>query len=102
MKGKLLPKTLQSIGHVQLLICEGTTFSRPHTKSMTEAELAVEMATLTARYNQVLVLMSTTNIDRVTAIQRCANRTGKVFIHDILLDNVLQLCTSKIPNRTKQ
>ena len=98
----LLPKTLKEIGHVDLLICEGTTFSRPHTKSMSEKELAVEMAKLTSRYNQVLVLMSTTNIDRVAALQSTATRTGKVFIHDILLDNVLQLCTPKIPNRTKQ
>ena len=56
------------------------------------------MAKLTDRYNQVLVLMSTTNIDRVTTIQRCANRTGKTVIHDILLSNVLRLVTQKIPN----
>ena len=42
--------------------------------------------------------MSTTNIDRVTTIQRVANRTGKAVIHDILLSNVLQLVTQKIPN----
>ena len=42
--------------------------------------------------------MSTTNIDRVTTIQRVANRTDKTVIHDILLSNVLQLVTQKIPN----
>lgn len=56
------------------------------------------MARLTNRYDKVLVLMSTTNIDRVTTIQRVANRTGKTVIHDILLSNVLQLVTQKIPN----
>ena len=56
------------------------------------------MAKLTDRYNQVLVLMSTTNVDRVTTIQRVANRTGKTVIHDILLSNVLRLVTQKIPN----
>ena len=56
------------------------------------------MAKLTDTYNQVLVLMSTTNIDRVTTIQRCANKTGKTVIHDILLSNVLRLVTQKIPN----
>ena len=56
------------------------------------------MSKLTDRYNQVLVLMSTTNIDRVTTIQRVANRTGKTVIHDILLSNVLRLVTQKIPN----
>ena len=42
--------------------------------------------------------MSTTNIDRVTTLTRVANRTGKTFIHDILLSNVLRLVTQKIPN----
>ena len=44
------------------------------------------------------MLMSTTNIDRVTTMQRVANRTGKTVIHDIVLSNVLQLVTQKIPN----
>lgn len=56
------------------------------------------MAEKTKQYDQVLVLMSTTNIDRVTTIQRVANRTGKTVIHDILLSNVLTLVTQKIPN----
>lgn len=42
--------------------------------------------------------MSTTNIDRVTTLTRVSNRTGKTFIHDILLSNVLRLVTQKIPN----
>lgn len=29
---------------------------------------------------------------------RVANRTGKTLIHDVLLSNVLQLVTQKIPN----
>ena len=97
-KGKLLPRTLDKIGKVDLLITEGTTLSREQTKAQTEVELVNEIATKTKSYNQVLVLMSTTNIDRVTTLTRVANRTKKAFIHDILLDNVLQLCTSKIPN----
>lgn len=52
----------------------------------------------TRKYDQVLVLMSTTNIDRQTSITRVANRTGKTLIQDILLSNVLQLVTQKIPN----
>ena len=44
------------------------------------------------------MLMSTTNIDRVTTMQKVANRTGKTVIHDIILSNVLQLVTQKIPN----
>ena len=97
-KGKLLKPTLRKIGKVDVLITEGTTLSREQVKSLTEAELAVEMAEKTKEFNQVLVLMSSTNIDRVTTIQRVANRTGKTVIHDILLSNVLRLVTQKIPN----
>lgn len=89
-KGKLLPRTLKRIGKIDLLITEGTTLSRPQVKAQTEAELAEEIIQKTKNYDKVLVLMSTTNIDRVTTLTRVANRTGKTFIHDILLSNVLR------------
>ena len=76
----------------------GTTFTRPHEKSKTEQELANEIAEKTKNYGQVLVLMSTTNIDRVTTMQKVANKNHKKVIHDLLLSNVLQLVTQKIPN----
>lgn len=97
-KGKLLKPMLKKIKKVDLLITETTTLTRLNIKSKTEAELAVEIAEKTKDYDQVLVLMSTTNIDRVTTLQRVANKTGKTVIHDILLSNVLQLVTQKIPN----
>ncbi len=97
-KGKILEPTLKKIGKVDLLITEGTTFSREQTKSQTEQELADEIAKKTKSYDQVLMLMSTTNIDRVTTMQKVANKTGKTVIHDIVLSNVLSLVTQKIPN----
>jgi hypothetical protein len=56
------------------------------------------MAEKTKNYDQVLLLCSTTNIDRITSMIRVANRTGKKIVEDILLSNVLQLVTQKIPN----
>lgn len=97
-KGVILPKILKKIGNVDLLITEGTTLSRPQIKSKTEEELSIEIAEKTKDYDQVLMLMSTTNIDRVTTMQKVANRTRKTVIHDIVLSNVLQLVTQKIPN----
>lgn len=67
-------------------------------KAQTEAELAIEIAEKTKQYDQVLVLTSTTTIDRITTITRVANRTGKTIIWDILLNMVLQKVTQKIPN----
>jgi len=97
-KGKLLEKTLKKIGKIDLLITEGTTFSREQIKSKTEEELVDEIVEKTKSYKQVLMLMSTTNIDRVTTMQKVANRTGKKVIHDIVLSNVLNLVTQRIPN----
>lgn len=97
-KGIVLPKILKKIGKIDLLITEGTTLSRRQIKSKTEEELSIEIAEKTKSYDQVLMLMSTTNIDRVTTMQKVANRSGKTVIHDIVLSNVLQLVTQKIPN----
>lgn len=46
----------------------------------------------------MLVLTSTTTIDRITTLVRVANSTGKTIVWDILLNMVLQLVTQKIPN----
>ena len=97
-KGVLLESTLKKIGKIDLLLTEGTTLSREQVKSKTETELVDDIVEKTKNYDQVLMLMSTTNIDRVTTMQRVANKTGKTVIHDIVLSNVLQLVTQKIPN----
>ena len=97
-KGVLLEHTLKKIGKIDLLLTEGTTFSREQVKSKEESELVEDIVEKTKKYDQVLMLMSTTNIDRVTTMQKVANRTGKTVIHDIVLSNVLQLVTQKIPN----
>lgn len=97
-KGKILEKTLRKIGKIDVLITEGTTFSREQIKNKTEEELVEEIVNKTKNYDQVLMLMSTTNIDRVTTMQKVANRTHKTVIHDIVLSNVLQLVTQRIPN----
>ena len=89
---------LRKINKIDLCLTEGTVLSRPPTKAQTEAELAVEIAEKTKQYDQVLVLTSTTTIDRITTITRVANRTGRTIIWDILLNMVLQKVTQKIPN----
>lgn len=68
--GPLLEKTLKSIGKVDVLIAEGTTFTRPQVQSQTEEELALEMIEKTKKYDQVLLLCSTTNIDRAVVMTK--------------------------------
>lgn len=68
--GPLLEKTLKSIGKIDILITEGTTFTRPQVQSQTESDLALEMIEKTKKYNQVLLLCSTTNIDRAIVMTK--------------------------------
>ena len=97
-KGVLLPKTLKRIGKIDILITEGTTLSREQIKSQTEQGLVKDIVEATKDYSEILMLMSTTNIDRVTTMQKVANKTNKTVIHDILLSNILTLVTQRIPN----
>lgn len=78
------------------LLVNGTVLSRPPAKAQTEAELAIEIAEKTKQYDQVLVLTSTTTIDRITTLVRALK--GRTIIWDILLNMVLQKVTQKIPN----
>jgi len=89
--GGQLVDTLKTIGKVDVLITEGTTLSREQIRNKTEEELAQEIIAKTANYNQVLMLMSTTNIDRVQTMNHVGEQTNKTVIHDIILSNVLSL-----------
>ena len=63
-KGALVEKVLRKIGEVDVLVTEGTQFNRKQIKNQTESDLTLEMIKKTKKYNQVLLLCSTTNIDR--------------------------------------
>ena len=68
--GPAIRKALAPAKDIDILITEGTTFSRPQVKAQTEAELAEEMIQITKNYNKVLLLCSTTNIDRIKVMIR--------------------------------
>ena len=96
--GPSIRKALAPAKDIDILITEGTTFSRPQVKAQTEAELAEEMIQITKNYNKVLLLCSTTNIDRINVMIRVGNRTNKAIVEDILLANVLSVIPQRIPN----
>ena len=98
-RGKaVIPALKKYVGEIDGLVCEGTTLSREQVKSKTETDLVDDIAQKTKNYDEVLMLMSTTNIDRVTTMQKVANKNEKKVIHDIVLSNILQLVTQRIPN----
>lgn len=75
--------SLKKIGKVDMLITEGTTLTRCNDKYMSEAELEDKAVEIMKKYNQVLVMQSSTNFDRTASFMRASIRSEKKFILDL-------------------
>lgn len=94
---KFIP-TLKKIGKIDCLITEGTCFSRDDIKYQTEQELSDEATKLFKSYNQIFILQSSTNIDRITSFFKASVKTKKKFIEDIFTANITLNIGDNIPN----
>lgn len=83
---------------IDCLITEGTAFHRRDMKYKTEQELCDSATEIFKNYNQVFVLQSSTNIDRITSFFKASVRTGKKFIEDIFTANITLNLGGRIPN----
>lgn len=97
-KGKYLKDTLKKIGKVDVVITEGTSFDRVNKKNKTEEELSIEAYEVMKKYNQIFVLQSGTNIDRITTMYKAAKKAKKLFVQDIFIANLTKLTKTSIPN----
>lgn len=97
-KGRFLNETLQKIGKIDVLVTEGTSFSRKEIINKTEKKLSEESIKVMKKYNQVFVLQSGTNIDRITTMYKAAIKTNKIFVEDIFIANIAILTKPSIPN----
>lgn len=80
-KGRLFTSTLKTIGHVDCLITEGTTLTRKgHERYLSELELEKKAKEIMDRYDQVFVLSSSTNLDRIVTFYKA--RGHKKFVLD--------------------
>lgn len=90
---KQLPK------NTDVLICEGTTLTRPNSKAQAEAKLEEDAVELFKKHNgPVFVLQSTTNIDRIVTMYRAAKRTGRIFLQDLYMAEITTSIGDSIPN----
>ena len=96
--GSSFSDTLNSIGQVDALITEGTTFSRNVDKYETEGELTNEAISLFQKYDDVLVLQSSTNIDRIISFYKASQKTNKNFVEDLFTANITMNLSPDIPN----
>lgn len=97
-KGKYLKDTLKKIGKVDIVITEGTSFDRINKKNKTEEELSKEAYEVMKKYNQIFVLQSGTNIDRITTMYKASKKARKLFVEDIFIANLTKLTKSSIPS----
>jgi ribonuclease J len=97
-KGKRLFNTLNKMGKIDAIITEGTSFSRNNEKYKTESELSIDATRIIKQFNQVFILQSSTNIDRITSMYKASKRANKVFIEDIFVANLTKLTKHSIPN----
>ena len=99
VKGKLFLPTLKEIGTVDAIVTEGTSLSRNDIKYKTEDDIVKEAKELFAKYDQVFILQSSTNIDRIRSFYKAAKATNKNFIEDVFTSNVtVSLKNDSIPN----
>ena len=92
-KSSVVINSLKKIGNVDMLITEGTTLTRCSDKYMSEKELEDEAIKIMKKYNQVLIMQSSTNLDRTSSFIRASIRTNKKFIVDLFsyhLQNVIK------------
>lgn len=81
---KLIP-TFKKIGKVDYLITEGTNIGNNTHIIKEERKLVKDFTTIMKKYNQVFVLMSSSNIDRITTILKASNSTKHTLIEDIYM-----------------
>ena len=82
--GALIP-TLKKIGKVDYLITEGTNIGSKSHILEKEESLVEEFANIAREYKQVFVLMSSSNIDRITTMLKACNQTKHILIQDIYM-----------------
>lgn len=99
-KGIIFEDTLKKIGQVDCLITEGTTFSRNVEKYETEDELLKDVITVFEQYDDILVLQSSTNIDRLVTFYKAARKTKKKFVEDLFTAWIASSLPISIPSPT--
>lgn len=98
---KLIP-TIKEIGQVDYLITEGTNIANTTHILKKEEDLVNEFTDICNRYNQVFVMMSSSNIDRITTMLKACNKTKHILIQDLYMAYLTSLIQKEdkknIPN----
>lgn len=88
-------KSLNKIGKVDLLITEGTTLTRGNNRFKTEDELKEEAVNVMKQYDQVFIMQSSTNIDRLVSFIKAGLLTNHKVVLDLFSRYVIE--TANLP-----
>ncbi len=98
---KLIP-TIKEIGQVDYLITEGTNIGNNSHILKKEESLVNEFTDICNKYKQVFVMMSSSNIDRITTMLKACNKTKHILIQDLYMAHLTSLINKEdkknIPN----
>ncbi len=98
-KGGIFASTLEKIGHVDCLITEGTTLSRSESERyMSEFKLEKKAKELFSEYDQIFVLASSTNLDRIVSFYKA--KGDKSIVFDTFTSAVTEAVDFKITGKT--
>ena len=86
---KLLDAIKKYVGHVDCLICEGTTLTRNENEILTERQLQFKAQDIFKKNKYNFILCSSTNIDRIAAFHKASLNAQKMFICDKYQSEIL-------------
>jgi len=99
--GQDIPKILEEIGQVDVLICEHTTLSRQNETFMSELMLQEKAIDLIKNNKYVFIMCASTNIDRIASFYHANKKAGrKLFICDDYQKEILDYVTNISKNNT--
>lgn len=76
--------------NIDALLLEGTSFGRNKGEFLTETEIEEEMVKIEQQTNGLLLVQqSGQNIDRLVSFYRAAVKSGRLFVIDVYIANVL-------------
>lgn len=99
-RGKGLKKVLEKlVGHVDAVICEGTTLNRSNNKLLTENEIKSEIKKVLAENKYAFFVCSSTNVDRIAAL--CAARpAGRYLLCDEYQKKIIDYVSSSAGSKS--
>ena len=85
-----LVSTLSNLGHIDLMITEGTTITRDSSGTYDEEWAENQFRSILKKYKYVFLFASSSNLDRIAAFSRCVPE-GKYMLTDRYQRDLMQI-----------